>query len=190
MHDDFDAPVAGLDRFRRDDWPPVVAQPSRPTTSWSASACSSSLLTLTAAVLRWRGTLFEQRWLLWVFVFAVIGPVLANELGWVAAEVGRQPWIVHRPWLRTEDGDLVGRPTAWSSTTSRSAAHRRRGQPVVTAAGPRLDAMFGLIYLLSRRVGLRAGPQDPARPDAADTAEPAPRRGGAVDGRRRGSLDR
>jgi len=23
-------------------------------------------------------------------------PIIANELGWIAAEVGRQPWIVYR----------------------------------------------------------------------------------------------
>ena len=51
---------------------------------------------------RVRGKLFEKRWLLWVFVFSVIGPFAANELGWIAAEVGRQPWIVYNQ-LRTSD---------------------------------------------------------------------------------------
>ena len=49
-----------------------------------------------------RGTLFQKKWLLWVFVFSVIGPFVANELGWVAAEVGRQPWIVYNQ-LRTSE---------------------------------------------------------------------------------------
>jgi cytochrome bd ubiquinol oxidase subunit I len=40
-------------------------------------------------------TLHETRWLLWVFVFAVVGPQAANQLGWFTAEVGRQPWIVY-----------------------------------------------------------------------------------------------
>jgi len=52
------------------------------------------------------GALFEKRWLLWVFVFAVLGAVAANQLGWVAAEVGRQPWIVHPPIAR----DAAGQP--------------------------------------------------------------------------------
>jgi cytochrome d ubiquinol oxidase subunit I len=59
-------------------------------------------LTLLAAFFHWRGTLFRKRWLLWVFVFAVIGPYIANQAGWVAAEVGRQPWIVYG-LLRTSD---------------------------------------------------------------------------------------
>ncbi|MFO1475657.1 MAG: cytochrome ubiquinol oxidase subunit I [Verrucomicrobiota bacterium] len=51
----------------------------------------------------WRGSLFEKRWLLWVLVFSVLGPQLANQAGWFAAEVGRQPWIVQGV-LRTADG--------------------------------------------------------------------------------------
>ena len=42
----------------------------------------------------WRGTLFQQRWLLSVFIPAVILPHIGNQLGWFVAEVGRQPWIV------------------------------------------------------------------------------------------------
>ena len=52
-------------------------------------------LTLFASFLRWRGTLFRNRWLMWVFVFSVVLAVAANELGWTSAEVGRQPWVVH-----------------------------------------------------------------------------------------------
>ena len=77
-------------------------------------------LTLLACFLLWRGRLFETRWLLWVFVFAVGGAVVANQLGWVAAEVGRQPWIVHPPVEWTADGDLVrGADGVRASTTSR-----------------------------------------------------------------------
>jgi cytochrome d ubiquinol oxidase subunit I len=61
-----------------------------------------AVLCLVAWFFYWRKTLFTTRWLLWVFVFAVVGPVLANEVGWVAAEVGRQPWIVYN-LLRTSD---------------------------------------------------------------------------------------
>ena len=42
-----------------------------------------------------QGTLHKRRWLLWILVFSVLGPELANQLGWFAAEVGRQPWIVY-----------------------------------------------------------------------------------------------
>jgi len=51
----------------------------------------------------WRGTLVEKRWMLWVLVLATLGPQLANQLGWFAAEVGRQPWIVYG-LMRTSEG--------------------------------------------------------------------------------------
>ena len=51
----------------------------------------------------WRKTLFQKRWMLWILVFSVLGPQIANQLGWFAAEVGRQPWIVYG-LLRTSEG--------------------------------------------------------------------------------------
>jgi len=50
-----------------------------------------------------RGSLFEKRWLLWLLVLSVLGPQIANQAGWFAAEVGRQPWIV-QGLLRTSAG--------------------------------------------------------------------------------------
>ena len=64
------------------------------------------VLTVLASFLRWRGTLFEKRWLLWIFVISVFGPFIANEVGWMTAEVGRQPWIVHPNLIR----DAAGNP--------------------------------------------------------------------------------
>lgn len=39
--------------------------------------------------------LFAARWLLWVVMLAMPFPYIANEAGWVVAEVGRQPWIIY-----------------------------------------------------------------------------------------------
>jgi cytochrome d ubiquinol oxidase subunit I len=63
-----------------------------------------------------RGTLPERRWLLWLLVFSVLGPQLANQLGWFAAEVGRQPWIVYGV-MRTPAGlsAVVGASAVLSS---------------------------------------------------------------------------
>ena len=60
-------------------------------------------LSLLATFYWWRGRLFETRWLLWLLVFSVLGPQLANQFGWYAAEVGRQPWIVYG-LMRTSEG--------------------------------------------------------------------------------------
>jgi cytochrome d ubiquinol oxidase subunit I len=94
--------VTGLDAFVPADRPPVRAS----FFSYHAMVglgIAFLALSFVALVLRGRNTLFGRRWLMWVFVFAVIGPYLANQLGWMAAEVGRQPWVVYG-LLRTTDG--------------------------------------------------------------------------------------
>ena len=110
VHENFAEPVVGLDRFRPEDRPPILV-------SFASYHIMIGLgmafigLTLLASFLFWRGSLYKTRWLLWVFVFAVGGALAANELGWTAAEVGRQPWIVHPPLEWTADGDLVTGPS-------------------------------------------------------------------------------
>jgi len=49
-----------------------------------------------------RGRLWENRWYLWAMVLAAPLPVVATQLGWMTAEVGRQPWAVYKV-LRTSD---------------------------------------------------------------------------------------
>ena len=57
----------------------------------------------------------SNRWFLWIMTVAIVLPYLASELGWVVAEIGRQPWIVYG-LLRTADaasknltpGDVLG----------------------------------------------------------------------------------
>jgi len=52
--------------------------------------------------LMWRKKLFGNRWLMRIFVASVAAPYVANQLGWMASEVGRQPWVVYG-LLRTSD---------------------------------------------------------------------------------------
>jgi cytochrome d ubiquinol oxidase subunit I len=102
LYGDADAPVTGLNEYAEKNQPPVAI----PFYSFHIMVALGFFflgVTLLAAFLRWRRQLFDTRWLLWVFVFAVVGPYIANQLGWVAAEVGRQPWIVYE-LLRTPDG--------------------------------------------------------------------------------------
>ncbi|MBM3317264.1 MAG: cytochrome ubiquinol oxidase subunit I [Candidatus Eisenbacteria bacterium] len=54
-------------------------------------------------LLLWRrGRLLETRWFLRLLVASIPLPVLACQFGWIAAEVGRQPWVVYK-LLRTRD---------------------------------------------------------------------------------------
>ena len=101
IHGDASKPVTGLQAFPRQDRPPVnpVFQTYHAMVGIGTALIGLSLL---GAFLWWRGRLFETRWLLWVFVFAVLGPQAANQLGWFTAEVGRQPWIVYG-LMRTTD---------------------------------------------------------------------------------------
>jgi cytochrome d ubiquinol oxidase subunit I len=100
-HDNFHTPVKGLEEFPPQDRPPVRI----PFFSFHLMVgLGFTFLGLTAlgALLLWRGKLYEARWLLKVYVVAVVGVFVANQAGWVAAEVGRQPWIVYG-LLRTSD---------------------------------------------------------------------------------------
>ena len=101
-HNDFHSPVIGLNDFKPEDRPPVTA-----SFIFFHGMVGLGMATILIATLGcffwWRGTLFEKRWLLWVFVFSVLGPQLANQLGWFAAELGRQPWLVYGI-MRTPEG--------------------------------------------------------------------------------------
>ena len=101
VHGDFETPVPGLDVVPEDERPPVVV----PFLSYHVMVGLGMTfigLTTLACILLWRRKLFEQRWLLWIFVGMVIGPYIANQTGWVASEVGRQPWVVYG-LLKTKD---------------------------------------------------------------------------------------
>ena len=102
VHNDPDVPVTGLDQIPDEDEPPIVL----PFMTYHVMISLGMVfiaMTLLASFFWYRGTLFEKRWLMKAFVFAVIGPYIANQAGWVSAEVGRQPWIVYGH-LRTSEG--------------------------------------------------------------------------------------
>ncbi len=69
------------------------------------------LLTLIGVYLWRKGTLFTSRPFLKAALWSLALPLVANELGWTTAEVGRQPWNVHK-MLKTSDAVSVTVP-AW-----------------------------------------------------------------------------
>ena len=102
LHQDFETPVIGLNAFPEDERPGAVNAIFQFYHIMVAIGMFLIALTLFASFQWWRGKLFEQRWLLQVFVWAVILPQIANQVGWFAAEMGRQPWVVYG-LLRTSD---------------------------------------------------------------------------------------
>ena len=107
---DFNARVIGLDAFPPEDRPPVTAT----AMSFHAMLWLGLALGVVLALgvfLWWRGRLFVSRRYLKVLCYCLPIPFVVNEVGWVTAEVGRQPWSVYR-LLRTEDAFSPAVPAA------------------------------------------------------------------------------
>ena len=95
----------------------------------------------------WRGRLGIQHRLLWVLMLAFPFPYIANTLGWMTAELGRQPWLVYG-LFRTRDG--------YSKVVS-------NGDTIFTLIGfTGLYFVLGLLflYLVGRQIG--HGPDEDA----------------------------
>ena len=98
---DFDYQVTGLNAFPAEDRPPVnfVFQTYHLMIMIGFILIAISLLGI---FFWWRGRLFNIKWYLYILIFSVLLPQIANQLGWISAEVGRQPWIVYQ-LLRTSE---------------------------------------------------------------------------------------
>ena len=111
----FNGRVPGLDDVPKSDWPPVNI------THWSFQLMVGiGLLLALAVVVFWvtrrRGhDLLANRWFLRFAVIAGPLAIVALEFGWVATEVGRQPWTVWQV-LRTSDAATMNRAIWWSYT--------------------------------------------------------------------------
>lgn len=103
VHQDFKAPITGLNAFPKEDRPSQVNAVFQFYHIMISIGMFLIALTFYASFLWWKGKLFETKWLMWIFSFSVILPQIANQVGWFAAEMGRQPWIVYGH-LRTSQG--------------------------------------------------------------------------------------
>ena len=102
VYKDPSKPVQGLSDFKPEDRPPVNLSFQFYHIMVAVGFGMIAVAGL-GFLYFWQGSLFEKRWLLWLLALSVLGPQIANEAGWFAAEVGRQPWIVYG-LLRTPDG--------------------------------------------------------------------------------------
>ncbi len=97
-----DKAVPGLEEFPEEDWPPLqpVFQAYHAMIGmWFLMV----VFTIAGAVQWWRKKLDKSKWVLRGLVLSVLFPSIANQVGWMTTEIGRQPWVV---WghLRTVHG--------------------------------------------------------------------------------------
>lgn len=155
-----DHEVKGLDIVPPADRPPeqLTFQSYHLMIALSFLFIGVMLLALVMHVLK---RLENARWLLWLLVVCFPLPLIAINMGWVATEVGRQPWIV-QGLLRTSDGvsPVVSAGEVWTTL-----------------------GLFGLIYLVLFIAWLRIflgiirkGPEDVVEMLEAEraSAQPAP----------------
>lgn len=101
IHFDPNAKVLGLNEFPEDERPPVFL----PFVSYHVMILLGMLFILISIIglfLLWRRKLWDTRWFLRLLLISIPLTYLANEFGWIAAEVGRQPWAVYKV-LKTAD---------------------------------------------------------------------------------------
>lgn len=99
----WEAEVKGLDAFPRDLWPQNIPL------LYYAYHVMVGLGTIFIAVMAfaawrlWRGRLERSPGILWALLLLLPFPYIANTAGWMTAELGRQPWVIHG-LLRTAVG--------------------------------------------------------------------------------------
>lgn len=160
VHGDLRRPVRGLDQLAADYGSPPVWLTFQTYHLMVALGMLFLASTLLACWLWWRGTLFQCRWLLWYFVFAVGLAFAANQTGWMAAEVGRQPWAVYP--VPGAAGHLVGGLRTSDGVSEAVSGEMVLGSILMFAALYAL--LFALwVYLLDRTIRRGPAPMEEAR---------------------------
>jgi len=99
---DAEATVKGLDQFPKKDWPYVPAV----FMSYHLMLYMWVLMVMAAVAglfIWWKNRWTSSPLILSFLTFSVLFPQIANQAGWMAAEMGRYPWIVYE-LLRISEG--------------------------------------------------------------------------------------
>ena len=99
----FHSYVHGLNEFNPSDWPDNIELLYYSFHLMITLGTIFIVLMAYANLQRWRGRLESTSWLLWVLLLAFPFPYIANTLGWMTAELGRQPWLIYG-LFHTRDG--------------------------------------------------------------------------------------
>jgi len=150
------AEVRGLDAFSPQDRPPTWLTFVSFHNMVVLGLWFTFILALSSLQL-WRGKLWTSRTILRALVWTIPFPLFACQLGWMAAEVGRQPWAVYHVF-RTAD--------AHSQKQSATAMHATAATSRDTiTAGPALS--WAVIPIVTKI----PAPTMPPRPSAVRDAE-------------------
>ena len=90
----FQASVQGLDAFSRDDWPANIELLYYSFHIMAGLGTILTAIAFVAVLLWWAGRLERSRPMLWILMLAFPLPYIANTVGWMTAELGRQPWLI------------------------------------------------------------------------------------------------
>ncbi len=116
-HGDSSQPVTGLNTFPVDQQPPVqIVYQAFHLMVWMWALMVLSVVL--ALFFLGKSSLKNAKWTLRLLLCSVGFPLIANQVGWVVAEVGRQPWIVYK-LLKTSQGvssSITAGIVAWSLT--------------------------------------------------------------------------
>jgi cytochrome bd ubiquinol oxidase subunit I len=99
----FQSYVHGLEEYPKDLWPDNIELLYYSFHLMITLGTLFIMLMAYATFQNWRGRLRSTTWLLWVLMLAFPYPYIANTLGWMTAELGRQPWLIYGVF-RTHDG--------------------------------------------------------------------------------------
>jgi cytochrome d ubiquinol oxidase subunit I len=95
--------VHGLDEYRPELWPDNIELLYYSFHIMITLGTIFIFLMAFATFQNWRGRLESSSLLLWALMLAFPFPYIANTLGWMTAELGRQPWLVYG-LFHTRDG--------------------------------------------------------------------------------------
>ena len=91
-HHDFNAEITGLKAFPKDERPPVLLT----FLSFRGMVALGTYFVLVMFIGVWRrNRLLESPLYLRLMLYSIPLPYIAIQMGWIVAEVGRQPWIVY-----------------------------------------------------------------------------------------------
>jgi cytochrome bd ubiquinol oxidase subunit I len=99
----FGSYVRGLEEFPDQSWPDNIELLYYAFHLMITLGTIFIMLMGYAAFQNWRGRLESSTGLLWALMLAFPFPYIANTLGWMTAELGRQPWLIYG-LFRTREG--------------------------------------------------------------------------------------